>query len=127
MTVRNEIFLVGRAGNDPEVKIFEETGNTLVKISLAVKPYGKNAKTSWFNLVFWGNQAIVAMDYVKKGNLISIKGDWKLDEWTDKKTNEPRYKVVVTVNKLELLSSSGLQKSATSSTTVENQSEVAAF
>ncbi len=37
--MNNQITLVGHAGKDPESKTFEDSNNTVVKFSLAVKEY----------------------------------------------------------------------------------------
>ena len=47
----------------------------------------------------------IAADYVKKGSLIGITGSFKIDSWKDKNTGEDRYKPVVRVDRLNLLSS----------------------
>ena len=52
-----------------------------------------------------GKQAQIAADYVKKGSLIGITGSFKIDSWKDKNTGEDRYKPVVRVDRLNLLSS----------------------
>lgn len=52
-----------------------------------------------------GKQAQIAADYVKKGSLIGITGSFKIDSWKDKNTGEDRFKPVVRVDRLNLLSS----------------------
>ena len=42
---------------------------------------------------------------MKKGSLIGITGSFKIDSWKDKNTGEDRYKPVVRVDRLNLLSS----------------------
>ena len=52
-----------------------------------------------------GQTAQIAADYVKKGSLIGITGSFKIDSWKDKNTGEDRYKPVVRLDRLNLLSS----------------------
>ena len=52
-----------------------------------------------------GKQAQIAADYVKKGSLVGITGSLKIDSWKDKNTGEDRFKPVVRVDRLNLLSS----------------------
>ena len=100
----NSIALVGRAGRDPEVRYFE-SGSTVAQLTLAVNRRSRDDAPDWFNLEIWGKQASVAADYVRKGSLLGITGSIKLDRWTDRTTGEVRSKLVVRVDRLELLGS----------------------
>ena len=100
----NTINLVGRAGREPDVRYFE-SGSTVANFSLAVNRISKSDEPDWFNLEIWGKQAQIAADYVKKGSLIGITGSFKIDSWKDKNTGEDRFKPVVRVDRLNLLSS----------------------
>ena len=100
----NTINLVGRAGREPDVRYFE-SGSTVANFSLAVNRINKSDEPDWFNLEIWGKQAQIAADYVKKGSLIGITGSFKIDSWKDKNTGEDRFKPVVRVDRLNLLSS----------------------
>ena len=100
----NTINLVGRAGREPDVKYFE-SGSTVANFTLAVNRISRNDEPDWFNLEIWGKQAQIAADYVKKGSLVGITGSFKIDSWKDKNTGEDRFKPVVRVDRLNLLSS----------------------
>jgi len=100
----NTINLVGRAGREPDVRYFE-SGSTVANFTLAVNRIGKSDEPAWFNLEIWGKQAQIAADYVKKGSLVGITGSFKIDSWKDKNTGEDRFKPVVRVDRLNLLSS----------------------
>ncbi len=100
----NQINLVGRIGQDPEIKYFD-SGSVLAKVNLAVNRRKKDEAPDWFTLQFWGKQAEVVGNYVRKGSLIGIEGQLQLDEWNDKETGILRSKPVIRVNRLELLSS----------------------
>ncbi len=100
----NVINLVGRAGREPDVRYFE-SGSTVANFSLAVNRITRGDEPDWFNLEIWGKQAQIAADYVKKGSLIGITGSFKIDSWKDKNTGEDRFKPVVRVDRLNLLSS----------------------
>ena len=100
----NSINLVGRAGREPDVRYFE-SGSTVANFTLAVNRIRKDDEPDWFNLEIWGKQAQIAADYVKKGSLIGITGSLKIDSWKDKNTGEDRFKPVVRVDRLNLLSS----------------------
>ena len=100
----NTINLVGRAGREPDVRYFE-SGSTVANFTLAVNRISRGDEPDWFNLEIWGKQAQIAADYVKKGSLIGITGSLKIDSWKDKNTGEDRFKPVVRVDRLNLLSS----------------------
>ena len=100
----NTINLVGRAGREPDVRYFE-SGSTVANFALAVNRISRGDEPDWFNLEIWGKQAQIAADYVKKGSLIGITGSFKIDSWKDKNTGEDRFKPVVRVDRLNLLSS----------------------
>ena len=100
----NTINLVGRAGREPDVKYFE-SGSTVANFTLAVNRISRNDEPDWFNLEIWGKQAQIAADYIKKGSLVGITGSFKIDSWKDKNTGEDRFKPVVRVDRLNLLSS----------------------
>ena len=100
----NTINLVGRAGREPDVRYFE-SGSTVANFTIAVNRINRSDEPDWFNLEIWGKQAQIAADYVKKGSLVGITGSFKIDSWKDKNTGEDRYKPVVRVDRLNLLSS----------------------
>jgi single-strand DNA-binding protein len=100
----NSITLVGRAGRDPEVRYFE-SGTMVANLTLAVNRRSRDEEPDWFNLEIWGKQAQVAADHVKKGMLLGIIGSVKIDKWPDKATGEQRSKLVIRVDRLELLGS----------------------
>ena len=100
----NTISLVGRAGREPDVRYFE-SGSTVANFTLAVNRISRGDDPDWFNLEIWGKQAQIAADYVKKGSLVGITGSLKIDSWKDKNTGEDRFKPVVRVDRLNLLSS----------------------
>jgi single-strand DNA-binding protein len=99
----NTITLIGRAGRDPEAR-YLDGGNVVANLTLAVNRR-KGEEPDWFNLEIWGKTAQVAVDYVRKGSLIGIIGSVRIDKWADKTTGEPKSKIVVRVDRLELLGS----------------------
>lgn len=100
----NSINLVGRAGQDPEVKYFE-SGSVLCKFTLAVNRPTRNKETDWFDIEVWGKPAEVAANYVRKGSQIGVQGSLRMDSWNDKTTGASRSKVIVRVDRIELLGS----------------------
>lgn len=99
----NAVQLVGRIGQDPDIKYFE-SGSVVCKCSLAVSRM-KRDQTDWLNLEMWGKTAEVAANYVRKGSLIGVSGSLKFETWTDRETGRERSKPVIKVDRIELLGS----------------------
>lgn len=69
----NKIILLGRIGQDLELKNVSET--QFLKINLAVNDgYGENKKTNWFNCTAFGKIAENISKYVTKGQQILVEG-----------------------------------------------------
>ena len=100
----NSINLVGRAGQDPEVKYFE-SGSVKCNFSLAVNRPTKKKETDWFDIEIWDKTAEFAANYVRKGSQIGVQGMLKLETWTDKATGASRSRPVIRVTRLDLLGS----------------------
>ena len=85
----NSVVLVGRVGQDPEIKYFE-TGKVKTNLSLAVNRWsGKGGeKTDWFRVELWDKQAEIAGEYVKKGGQVAIDGKLDISKWTDASGNK---------------------------------------
>lgn len=83
--MNNQITLVGHAGKDPESKTFEDTSNTVVKFSLAVKEYSSNTeedKTLWIEVVAWNGLAERVLKTVTKGREIVVSGKLSMSTYT---------------------------------------------
>lgn len=100
----NSVVLVGRAGQDPEMKYFE-SGKVKTSFSIAVNRWDSREKKEvpdWFNIELWDKNAEVAGEYVKKGSLLAIDGILATSSWTDASgTKKERF--FVRANSLRLL------------------------
>ena len=114
--LRNKVQLIGRLGQNPEVKKLD-SGKTVANFSIATSDKYKNAKgelienTEWHNLVAWGKTAEIIEKYVKKGNEIAIEGKLTNRSWEDKDGNK-QYRTEVLVNELLLMGSKPAGKNA---------------
>lgn len=80
----NSAVIVGRAGQDPEMRYFE-SGKVKTTFSVAVNRWTKEGdKTDWFNIELWDKSAEVAGEYVKKGRMVAVEGRIALSKWTNK-------------------------------------------
>mmetsp|Transcript_1765 Transcript_1765/g.2338 ORF Transcript_1765/g.2338 Transcript_1765/m.2338 type:complete len:304 (+) Transcript_1765:128-1039(+) len=110
----NTVTLVGRIGQQPEPKYFDDN-QVVLRLSLAVKrkyhPLERLAldirngeeETDWFNLELWGRDAEYAGKYVTKGARVGITGSLNIDTWVDKMTGEERASPKIVVKHLDIL------------------------
>jgi single-strand DNA-binding protein len=103
----NKVILVGNLGADPEVK-YLEGDNVVANLSLATTEAYKDRsgnrveQTEWHDLEFWGQQAKIAEQYLKKGSQIYVEGKIKSDKWTDEQ-GQNRKKVRIRVLSFTML------------------------
>ena len=103
----NSVVLVGREGQDPDMKYFE-SGKVKTTFSIAVNRWDSKTKaevTDWFNVELWDKLAEVAGEYVKKGKLVAIDGRLSSSKWTDA-TGAQRERFFIRAGNLRLLSGS---------------------
>jgi len=88
-TLRNSVKLIGRLGQDPEIRNLEK-GSKMARLSLATsdtytdKQGNRKEQTQWHNLVVWGNLATICEKYLKKGKEIAVDGRIAYRNWEDK-------------------------------------------
>lgn len=107
----NSVVVVGRVGQDPEMKYFE-SGKVKTTFSLAVNRWDSKTKaevTDWFNIELWDKLAEIAGEYVKKGKLVAIDGKLALSKWTDA-SGSPRERAFVRAVNMRLLGSKNSQE-----------------
>jgi len=101
----NVVTLVGRVGGDPDIKYYE-SGTVKCRLTLAVDRRSRRTdKPDWFNLDLWGKTAEIASNYVRKGSLIGVKGELRINTWSDRDTGADRSSPVISVDDLDLLGS----------------------
>ncbi len=102
----NSIVVVGRAGQDPEMKYFD-SGKVKTTFSVAVNRWNSRTKeeaTDWFNIEVWDKQAEIAGEWVKKGKMVGIDGKLMSSKWQspDGETNE---RFFIRANNIRLMGS----------------------
>lgn len=105
--LRNSVRLIGRLGQNPDVKKLN-SGKAMAKCSIATSEVYRNdagekvEETQWHNVIAWGKQAELIEKYMKKGNEIAIEGKLSSRSYTDKEGNK-RYTTEIVVNELLML------------------------
>ena len=112
MASLNKVMLIGNLGRDPEVR-YMPSGDAMATVTLATtdnwkdKASGeKQERTEWHRVVFFGRQAEVVNQYLKKGSQIYVEGSLTTRKWTDKDGNE-RYTTEIRADKMQMLGGRG--------------------
>jgi len=111
----NRVFLMGRLGQDPELKK-TQTDLAVCTITVATTEFSKDGekKTEWHKCVCWGKNAENVAKYLKKGSQAAIEGRIQTREW--EKDGEKRYSTEIIVNHIEFV---GTKESATPEPNIE--------
>ena len=102
----NKVTLIGRLGQDPEVKALN-SGTTVTKFSLATSEKYKDRNgerqedTEWHNVVAWGKLAEICGQYLQKGSLIYVEGKIKTERW--EKDGEQRERKTIVIREMTML------------------------
>src|SRR6056297_1927164 len=96
----NKVMLIGNLTRDPEVR-YTPKGSAVTDIGLAInRNYTlddgqRREETTFVDVTFWGRQAEVLGEYMKKGRPLYVEGRLNLDQWEDKNTGQARTKLKV--------------------------------
>lgn len=107
----NKVILVGRLGQDPEVKTLNG-GNIVATLSLATSESWKDKdgkaqeKTEWHRCVAWNKTAQLIQQYVKKGQQVYVEGKLATRSWEDAQ-GQKKYTTEINVNQIQFLGSKG--------------------
>lgn len=106
----NKVIIVGRLGNDPEVKSIS-SGQNVAKLSVATseawtgKDGQKQERTEWHRIVVWGKQADLCGKYLSKGRQVYIEGRLQTRSWEDPQ-GQKRYTTEIVANTIQFLGDS---------------------
>ncbi|MBL7542468.1 MAG: single-stranded DNA-binding protein [Bdellovibrionaceae bacterium] len=102
----NKVIIVGRLGNNPELKTLSP-GNMVATFSVAtseswVKDGQKQEKTEWHRIVVWGKQAENCSKYLAKGRQVYIEGRLQTRQWEDQQ-GQKKYSTEIVANTVQFL------------------------
>jgi len=112
--LRNRVQLIGRLGQDPEVKTLE-SGKKVTNFTMATNETfkgvdgNKTEETTWHNIVAWNGLAEISSKYLKKGKEVCIEGRISYRSYTDK-NGVPKSVTEIVASDLVLLSSGGVAR-----------------
>ncbi len=108
----NKVILVGRLGNDPDVR-YTASGSQVTNISVATTESWKDRntgqqqeRTEWHRVVFFGRLAEIAGQYLRKGSQVYVEGSLRTNKYTDRNGIE-RYSTDINANELQMLGGGG--------------------
>jgi len=106
----NKVILVGRLGQDPEVR-YTSNGGAVANFSIATneswtdKQGQKQERTEWHRIVVWGKLGELCGQYLSKGRQAYIEGRLQTREWNDKDGNK-RYTTEIVAQNIQFLGGS---------------------
>ncbi len=106
----NKVQLMGNITRDPELR-YTPKGTAVTDISLAInRSYTaddgeRREETTFVDITFWGRQAEIIGEYMKKGRPIYVEGRLQLDTWEDKTTGQQRSRLKVVGENFQFLGS----------------------
>ena len=89
----NKVILIGNLGRDPEMR-YLPSGDAVANFSIATTEKWKDKagemqeQTEWHRIAFFGRQAEICGEYLRKGSSVYIEGRLQTRKWTDKDNNE---------------------------------------
>ncbi|GAB6050879.1 single-stranded DNA-binding protein [Hydrogenophilus islandicus] len=108
----NKVILVGNLGRDPETR-YLPSGEAVVNLSVATSEVWRDKQTGerreqteWHRVVFFGRQAEIAAQYLKKGQPVYIEGSIRTRKWTDQSGQE-RYSTEIRGDTFKMLGNRG--------------------
>ena len=108
MASYNKVLLLGNCTRDPEIK-YTPKGTAVTDLGLAVNRVytadngEKREETTFVDVTFWGRQAEIVGEFLKKGHPVFVEGRLQLDTWDDKQTGQKRSKLRVVAEGMQLL------------------------
>ncbi|MEX0945155.1 MAG: single-stranded DNA-binding protein [Balneolaceae bacterium] len=120
MSSLNKAMIIGRLGQDPEVR-YTQANTAVATLSVATTERYKDKNgelqenTEWHRVVAWGRLAEICQEYLKKGSLAYFEGPIQTREWEDK-DGQKRYTTEIKALNMQMLDSKGSSDSSGPST-----------
>lgn len=116
----NKVILLGRLGNDPEVRT-TQNGTVVANLSLATNDgMGDNITTEWHRVVVFGKSAEAIQRYTSKGSQLFIEGRIQTNKYQDK-NGETKYSTNIVANNFQFIGGGNSQGSSNQNNSNFNQ------
>lgn len=100
----NKCMIIGNLGKDVELRHIAMNGKDVAEFTVAVKRFGAQGKTDWFNVVTWDKQAENCAKYLSKGSKVAVIGSMQFDTF-DKQDGTKGYTSKLIAQEVEFLDS----------------------
>ncbi|MQG21522.1 MAG: single-stranded DNA-binding protein [SAR202 cluster bacterium] len=103
----NKIILIGRLGNDPEMR-YTPNGSAVSSFSMAVsRSYNvadgeRREETEWFRVTAWNRTAEAVNQFLSKGREVYVEGRLSTSEWQDREGKQ-RFTLEVNAQTVQFL------------------------
>ncbi len=107
----NKVILIGNLGRDPEIR-YMPSGDAVANLRIATTDKFKDKSgeqqevTEWHSVAFFGKQAEICGQYLKKGSQVYVEGSLRTRKWQDKDGND-RYTTEIRGDRMQMLGSRG--------------------
>ncbi len=107
----NKVILIGNLGRDPEIR-YMPSGDAVANLRIATTDKFKDKSgeqqevTEWHSVAFFGKQAEICGQYLKKGSQIYVEGSLRTRKWQDKDGND-RYTTEIRGDRMQMLGGRG--------------------
>ena len=111
MSSLNKAMIIGRLGQDPEVR-YTQSNTAVANLSVATSERYKDStgewkeNTEWHRVVAWGRLAEICQEYLTKGSQVYIEGPIQTRQWEDRE-GQTRYTTEIKALTLTMLDSKG--------------------
>ncbi len=113
MASLNKVILIGNLGRDPETR-YMPSGDAICNFTIATTETWKDKQTGekkeateWHRISFFGRQAEIAGQYLKKGSQVYVEGSLRTRKYQDKETGADRYATEIRGDEFKMLGSRG--------------------
>lgn len=114
MSSVNKVIIVGRLGNDPETRQFQNGGGvTNISVATSERWTDKNTgerkeQTEWHRISLFNRLGEIAAQYLRKGSMVYVEGSLQTRKYTDQQGVE-RYSTEIRASEMRMLSSNNEQ------------------
>ena len=106
MAYLNNVQLIGNVGNDPDIRVYNDTKFATFKVATTKRFRDRNGEqreqTQWHTCSASGNIAEVVEKYIRKGASVFVSGELTYRQWQDKDGND-RYSTEVKLYTVQML------------------------
>lgn len=104
----NKVMLLGRLGNQPELR-YTQSNRAVTELRLATSRRYKGRdeqwteQTEWHSVVVWGRDAENCERFLAKGRQVFIEGRLQTRDWVDQQSGQKRYKTEIVAERVQFV------------------------